>query len=466
MNVETPLREGLRALARQAPAVAVPEDFFDQVHVRARQRRAVRSSAVVVTLLALAVGLVFRPTGSGTVTPGGPVGVTAGLPHRLHTPPIWTASVELSPPGTAAMIFGGEATLGDWNEGRFAIVAADSDRYRVFNEFTYTPPGFEALLSPDGELIARNRTVRSLHPERDLFLTLPGNPRAFSPDGSLLVYETGDGVNYVNDVEYRPSRIGVYDLARRVEIASIDNSDSWLTPGWSVALSPDNSRLAVQLRDEIRLYRLGPNHPVPYATVKLDAETLAGPGSWLPDGRSFVTARRYSGENWRLVLRNADTGQAGQARRLPEVAGARYIRVLGWRVDGTAVAVTGVPRPNTPPAPIFHESAWGPFRDLDTVRVRLITLTPNTPTATVLFETPTGVSELDVAADLAVAGLFRDPGRPEYGPLPTTIQLVGGVLLMLICVPLLWLVWRARRRTIQRGTREYPGPTKLPTRNP
>ncbi|GAA4263962.1 hypothetical protein GCM10022255_113250 [Dactylosporangium darangshiense] len=442
MRTETRLREGLRVLAGQAPPAAVPKDFFDRAHQRARQRWAVRGIATVVTLLTLTIGLAFRPGGSDT--PGGPAPVTVGLPSALHVPPIWTALVDQSPPGTAAVIFGGAATTDGWNEGRFAVVAAGSDRYRVFNDFTYTAPGFEALLSPDGDLIARNRTVRSLRPGRELSIALPGDPRAFSPDGTRLVYETGEGTTDIDGVQHRESRIAVYDLARRTEIASIDNADN-LEPT-AAALSPDNSRLAIQVRDQIRLYRLDSPYPAPYATVQLDAETLAGPGAWLPGGRSFVTARRGSGETWRLVSHNADTGAAQPEGPFPDMVNAQYIRVIGWRADGNAIAVVGVPRPGAPPAMLFQDHPWVPYPNSDTVRVRLVALAPSASEPMVLLETPTGVSDLDVAANLAISGQFRTSGSPDYGPPAPFVVAAGGILLLLVGAPLLWLVLRTRRR--------------------
>ena len=39
--------------------------------------------------------------------------------------------------------------------------------------------------------------------------------------------EIGDGTTYIDGVERRESRIAVYDLARRTEIASVDNSDTY-----------------------------------------------------------------------------------------------------------------------------------------------------------------------------------------------------------------------------------------------
>jgi hypothetical protein len=456
VTAEAPLREGLRALAGQAPPAAVPADFFDRVHRRTRQRRAVRAAAAVVALLTVGVGLALRPGSDGGQAPGGPEAVTTGLPRSLRVPPIWTALVEQSLPGPAAMIFGGPATTDDWNEGRIGVVAAGSDRYRVFNEFLYTAPGFDALLSPDGGLVARNRTVRSLRPDRPVSITLPGDPRAFSPDGTRLAFETGDGTTNIDGVEHRESRVGVYDLAAGREVASIDNTDNLHSV--VVAFSPDNSRLAIQVRDEIRLYRLDGPDRAPYATVRLGAEMLAGPGAWRPDGRTFVTARHDAGGTWRLAAHDAATGEARpDVAALPAAPGVRYVRVVGWRPDGTAVAVAGVPRFGAAP---FDEQRRMVYPDGDTARVRLIALAPGAAGPAVLLESPDGVSDIDVAADLAIAGQFRPSGRPDYGP-PAPFALAAGglllLLLLLVGLPVLWLVRRVRRRLARPGA-PSPGP--------
>ncbi|MGI5175913.1 hypothetical protein ACQEVZ_06230 [Dactylosporangium sp. CA-152071] len=460
MNTETSLRENLRMLAGQAPAAAVPGDFFDRAHKRARRRWAVRGVAVMVLLLTLSLGLAIRP--GGTSVPGGPGAVTVGLPRTLHEPKIWTASVEQSPPGTAAVIFGGRATHGGIAEGRFAVVAAGSDRYRVFNDSTPWAIGYEALLSPDGDLVARSGTVQSLRPDRGVSLTFPNSsPLAFSPDGTLLIYYERGPTTYVDGGQHWQSRIVVYDLVSRAETASIDNTDKE-TPVVA-ALSPDNSRLALQVRDQLNLYRLDGTSLAQYATVPLHDEALAGPGAWRPDGRSFVTVRLVNGRSWRLVPFDAITGTAEPALALRDVD-ARYLRVIGWRDDGTAIAVAGVSRRGAPPLQPFREYFWRPNADYDSIRARLIELAPAATAPMVLLETPDGVGELDVAAHLAIAGQFRDAGNPDYGPLPPFfVKLIAGVLpVLLLGVLVLWLALRRRRRVTQRhGPRSHYGRGRL-----
>lgn len=443
MSTPDTLREGLRTLAGQAPVAAVPEEFFDRAHGQVRQRRTVRATAALVLILMLAIG-VGLPRSGGTDSADQPVPGTAGLPSELRLPPLRTASAEDSPPGRAAMIFGGDATTDGWNEGRFAVLAADRDRYRVFHEMPYTAPGFEALLSPDGSLIARNRTVRSLTGS-GFSVDLPGDPRAFSPDGTLLVCETGEGTTTVNGRERYESQVVVYSLARRAVIASVDNSDLPLTAGLSVAVSFDNTRLALQLGDQVRLYRLDTAAPTAYATVPLARELLAGPASWLPDGRSFVTARRGSDGAWQLVRREARTGAQSSTWAVMRTAEARYVRLLGWRPSGTAFATIGLPAAGAPPE-LAAGAETGPFLDDGTGHAQLIAISPGADPPDVLFQTPAGVSDLDVATAVAVGDHTRPSQAPDYGPLPPLFLAAGGLLALLTAVPLIWLARMARRR--------------------
>lgn len=442
MNVQDDLRHGLRELAGQAPAAAVPEDFFDRAHAQARQRGAVRASAAFVLLLTLALGLGLSRPGhiDSADSPAQPV---AGFPSELRLPPLWAASAEWSPPGRTAMIFGGDAVADPWNEGRFAAVAADSDRYRVFRQFVGPAPGAEALLSPDGESIARGRSIQSLTGS-GLSIDLPGDVRAFSPDGSLVVYETGTGTTTVNGRDRYESRIEVYSLARRSVVAGIDNSDLPLFAGLSVAISPDNLGLAVHLGDQLRLYRLDTAAPVTYAAVPLGHELLAGPASWLPDGRSLVTTRRGTDGAWQLVRRDARTGEETSIWAVLRATEALYVRVVGWRPGNTAIATAKLAAPDA--APEFRVGPeTGLFQDDGTGRVRLIAIPAGVGTPAVLLETPAGVSDLDVAAQIVVAGTSRIPGRPDYGPFTPMSLVIVAVALAVIGGALAWLLKRHRR---------------------
>ncbi|MBQ0904713.1 hypothetical protein KBX63_22345 [Micromonospora sp. U21] len=78
-----------------------------------------------------------------------------------------------------------------------------------------------------------------------------------------------------------------------------------------------------------------------------------------------------------------------------------------------------------------------------------------------LFRTPEGITELTVAADLAIDGAVRESGRPDYGPLPFWLLAVGFVLALVVGLPVLSLLgrWRGRRphrRAARRRSGQLP----------
>jgi hypothetical protein len=454
MSDQTTLRDGLRVLAGQAPPVRVPDDFVDQVRRRTARRRATGAAALVL-LFSLAVGVALQPgRAADRLDPASPAASTStGLPQRLHVPPLWSGTVEQSRPGAAAAIFGGPATRNDWDEGRFAVVAADRNRYRVFlDALPYPAPGFESLLSPDGRLVAYQQTVHPLEAGAPDPVSLPGDALAFSPDGKLVVYETFEGTTTIDGVLRRPSQIGVYDLDRGTTIATVPNDDN--TEHTPVAISADNSRLAMQFGDTVRLFQLDRAAPVAYATVRLESEVLAGPGAWLPDGGSFVTVRRDPSQTWQLISRDGRTGAERPRPTVPPVTGARYVRVLGWADGGVPIAVIGVPESaaDVPPLPGAPDPGGIQFRELytqGTTGARLVALAEGQRDPRVLLTTPDGVTDLDVAADLAASGRVREvDGPPEYGPLRPAARWALIVLVVLTAIPVAgwWIRRRLRRR--------------------
>jgi hypothetical protein len=446
MSAKLALRDGLRILARQAPSAAVPEDFFELAHARQRQRRAVVATALAVTALVLGGGVLLRPAAFTSVRPAAEAPALPGLPRRLHVPPIWTASVTASPAGPAAVIFGGRATHTNLDEGRFALVAAGSDQYRTFNEFSPGIPGSRALLSPDGSLIARDRSVRSLRPGGPAPVVTPGDILAFSPDGTLIVYQTYNGIGSLNGQRWVETRIGVFDLSRRVTIATIDNShagEDLLIAGFAAAISGDNARLAIHVRDELRLYRLDRADPSPYATTRLDKEMLAGPGSWLPDSGSLVTARLTADGTWQLVTHNGESAQPEGDRRLPTLTGTQYVRVIGWRADLSAVVIVGLRAAGQPADAVLSQGNYTVW--VSAAPARLVSLSSASTTPQILLETPPGITDLDVAAEVAIAGRLRNLDDPEYG-LALFAKIALSVLAVVTGLAVLGVLRLARRR--------------------
>ncbi|GIF77039.1 hypothetical protein [Asanoa siamensis] len=440
------LTRGLHAIADRVPPAAVPEDLFNQARSRHRRRTVRGGIALTGVLLVIAVSLVRpiwqQPSVFGA---GGP---QAGIPTEVVVPPHWCATVGQSSPGPAAAIFGGEATRDDWFEGRFAAVSATGDRYRVIDEMPYRPPGFEALLSPDGRYVAHGRAVTALTKDGKDISYLPGDVIAFSPRSDRLVFATEAELTHPNT--YTTPIVGIYDLASRSTVTQVDVGSAWISPGWTAAMSADGRRLALQVRDEIWITRLEGTVGTPYLKIRVPGGRLAGPGSWLPDGRSLMVAEPASDGGWRLSERDTQTGEPVERPALPVPPAATFLRVIAWHSADSAVVLAGFSHGDVKPASDNYDVSLGPFRSSTTDQVRLVVLTRGAASARTVLETPEGVDDLDVAADLATAEAFRSPGEPTFGP-PHTLYLIGGSLILAAVTIAIFVAVRAVRN---RGRRK------------
>ena len=327
------------------------------------------------------------------------------------------------------------------------MVARDDDRYRVFDEFVYTPPGFEALLSPDGRYVARNGGLRSLTRAWSLTKVLPGppaDPLAFSPDGTRLVTTSAHGGRQVTD------HVEVHRLDTDSRPLRIPVGTAWIAPGWTAALSADNATLALQVGDEVWLVRLDAAAGlVPYRRMPLAGGRLAGPGSWRPDGGALMVAEPR-GDGWRLTALDTATGAPLAEPQFPELAAATYVRIVGWRSADTVVALVGIPATGPTQTPGDVERAGGGFREENTTGVRLVELHRGATKPETVLQTPPGISELDVAADLAVAGAVRPAGDPSYGPPKQIFTVTGAGVLILILLMVLAVFRLSRDRVVRR----------------
>ncbi|MER7474363.1 hypothetical protein [Micromonospora sp. NPDC000018] len=444
--------EALRRVADEVPAAVVPEDLFDRARARHRRRSAAVACTLAVVFVLLGVGYVVRPADTPWSTATG--SASSGLPSRLAVPPLRTATVSQSAPGAAAMLFSGPAVRDDWNEGRMGVVAADADRYRVIDGSLFMTPGFETLLSPDGRYVWRDRELVDLT-TGDASPAPAGDPLAFAPDGQRLAVagstSTRDASRYVAD------HVSVYDREQRTEVLRVGVQNAWVPPGRS-AISPNDGQLAVQVRDEVWLARTadaGADRVAePYRKLPLSGGRLAGSGAWSSDGRSVAILERSTcaacplpnyQRTWRLVTRDVTTGQPVPAAAFPELRSATFVQVLGWRSADVAVALVGVPGPGAVDLPDNHDNAQGPYHDPDTEAVRLVLLRRGAAEPELLFQTPAGISELAVAADLAVAGAVRESGPPSFGPPHPYLLAGGGILLLVLALPLGYAVIRYRR---------------------
>ncbi|MFG1887133.1 hypothetical protein ACGFIR_04590 [Micromonospora sp. NPDC049051] len=435
------LAAALRGLADGVPAAVVPEDLFDTARRRHRRRRAAVAGSLAVLVLLLGVGYALRPV---TLPAPATSRVEApGLPSRLVTPRLLTAPVDASPPGPAAALFSGPAVRSDWNEARMTVVAAGTDRYRRLDVGPVIP-GFDALLSPDGRYVWAGGLLFDLATGEHRRSGARGHPLAFAPDGKRLAYAADDTFTAPNT--YATPYVGLYDRERRADVLRVPVGTAWVPPG-RAAVTPDGGTLAIQVRDEVWLTRVADagadGTAEPYRKLPLGGGRLAGPGGWLPDGGAVaVVSRTTCGpcpgpvptyrRSWQLTVpAGPSTGAA-----FPEVRSATFVQVLGWRSADEAVALVGVPGPDAVDRPDEHDSAWGPYHEPGTAAVQLVLLRRGAAVPEVLLHTPEGVTELSVAADLAVDGAVRTSGDPDFGPPPPWLVALGlaGVALLVVCV--------------------------------
>ncbi|MGC4745599.1 hypothetical protein ACLQ28_08040 [Micromonospora sp. DT201] len=450
------LSEALRRLVDDVPPAHVPEGLFDAARTRHRRRRAAVAGALAVLVLLLGTGYALHPV--ALPMPAGPRHETPGLPTRLVDPPLRTASVGYSAPGVAAMLFGGPAVRTNWFETRMGVVAADDDRYRVLDGDPAVA-GFEAMLSPDGRYVWVGDSLLDLKSGKTTVDRPDGYPLAFAPNGKRLVY-ADDDTTFTSPNTYSTPYVGVYDRDRGTDVLRVRVGTTWVPPGRTAALSSDGSDLALQVRDEVWLTRVGDagadRVAEPYRKLPLAGGRLAGAGSWLPDGRSVAVLDRSTctdcpvpsyQRTWTLALRSTVDGTPLAGAAFPPLRSRSFVHLLGWRSPDEAVALVGVPGPAAVDLPEDHDIAWGPYHEVGTEAVELVALRRGATTPEVLFRTPEGITDLSVAADLAISGAVRESGSPHYGPPPFWALAVGFVLAVLVALPLLSLLrrWRARR---------------------
>ncbi|MEV7984241.1 hypothetical protein [Micromonospora sp. NPDC085948] len=450
------LSAALRRLADDVPPARVPEGLFDAARTRHRRRRAVVAGALAVLVLLLGTGYALHPV--ALPLPAGPRHETPGLPTRLVDPPLRTASVGYSAPGVAAMLFGGPAVRTNWFETRMGVVAADDDRYRVLNGDPAVA-GFEAMLSPDGRYVWVGDSLLDLTSGKTTPDRPNGFPLAFAPNGKRLVY-ADDDTTFTSPNTYATPYVGVYDRDRGTDVLRVPVGTTWVPPGRTAALSSDGGDLALQIRDEVWLTRVGDagadRVATPYRKLPLAGGRLAGAGSWLPDGRSVAVLGRSTctdcpvpsyRRTWTLSVRSAADGTTLAGAAFPTLRSRSFVQLLGWRSADEAVALVGVPGPEAVDSPEEHDIAWGPYHEVGTEAVELVALRRGATAPEVLFRTPEGITDLSVAADLAIRGAVRESGPPHYGPPPFWALVVGFVLAVLVIRAVLSLLrrWRGPR---------------------
>jgi hypothetical protein len=351
----------------------------------------------------------------------------AGLPDRLPAADWrwpWTAEIRQLPPGPVAAVFAGPATYGNLEEGRAVVVAIDGDRYRVLDTFndplgeaTFRPDPVggvrrtAALLSPDGRYLTVDGGLLDLTTGRP-GPQLPGLPVAWSADGRRVVTEVTDPES--GSLVW----LEVHDLVRGHQVLRVQVD----APTFTVALSPDGDRLAVQRDGEILVYAIGGGER---RRLTLPGWYLAGPAAWSPDGRVLVVTEPLGCDECgdqpvpkRLRVVDVESGATvGEEIMMPPGGDLRF---LGWAPRRAVVVQAGRA------VDAYDIGRSGP--------TRLLTL-------------PEGVTRVEIAAS-ALATPLRPAGAASYGPPNRFLWLVLATVLppLGVLAGVAALVRRGRRR--------------------
>jgi len=427
----------LRDVAEAAPPVRLPDGLFDRARRQHRRRRVATLAATLVVLallvLALPVGLRTPP-----VRPGAP---GEGLPTRLVTAPGHTASIGDAPLAAALAVFSGAESHEGLRRDSFPLTLVGAqDSYRTYDrpEWTSTTastPTF--LLSPDGRYLAMpywaSLTLRTrlLDVTTGRVRTLTGGgPLAWAPDSrSLVLADLSDGTG----PDARFGALRLVDLASGTVHweHSVQLTDT-IIAGLAVAVSPDGSRVAVEVGGVLFVYQ---GDTLLWGPYGIGGNWLAGPAAWAPDGSRLAILDSAG----LLTYLNSDGLKVG-AVDYPVLAGAdRAGQLVGWRggqpvvTDGNRVLLLG-------DGNVDSEGD-----------------------VTELLAAPDGSRELQIAAD-ALTKPLREPGPPQPGPALARYRSVLWDVLETLClggvaalVIVLWLRRRRRREARRRAAPARPG---------
>ncbi|HLL69127.1 MAG TPA: hypothetical protein VK453_25940 [Micromonosporaceae bacterium] len=442
------LREGLHALAEQAPAPTVPPGLFDRARRRHRQRWAAATIAVVAVFTLAGYGVTRPDVANEQQFAGGP----AGIPRTVSDPPAWTQELTKSPIGAASVVFRGPA-VPDRHPFResiapTALVGLTADTYRVVYPFEAT-----LALSPDGRTLLmphfdeEGADLRARHFRTDALDLASGAtqalaagyvPLGWSVDGKRALLVRRHFWDDQGEPTERDLTVSVVSWASgqqewSVHIPRRDPADDLLAA--PVALSPDGSMLAVSTSHELRVYHR--DGTLRWKTSLTGMEVVAGPAAWRDDGRLAVlrrSARPGSSEPdlWTLGYVDAASGRPLPDPGLPTVQSTIDVRVTAWRGD-TAYAVV-------------QAASDGASRRM---QASLVRLAPGASSPETILA-PAGVSALNVATDYV--DQTRTATAPSYGLSVTgVLALLWGfgqyVVIGTVIAALVWVIWRRRRRS-------------------
>lgn len=444
-----------------------------------RRRRALPALAAGAAVVLLAAG--FAVYGSA----GGPHEPVDAVPASLDLPWPWQATVQMDPPGQAALLYGGDALRGTDlfdAEGKLAVVGrTGTTRTLLYAGADAISAGVDVLLSPDGRRVAQaflqdagvdgdGLVVTDLDTGRSV--TVPGptgagccTPVAWAPDGEALLATQDGTVSWVDGHGAPERRFVLLDLATGTSTVLSDYlSFLDVRAASQGAFAPDGAHLVLSEGTTLRMVdRAG-------ATVWSrdlgPRRHLAGVGAFTPDGTRITTVTlegcfdhcdeaALAARRWTFGYLDAATGADASGPTLPPVTGMA-VRALGW-IRGAELAVLRY----EPERGVVKETSvgWDDVGWWETGHVTLLGLTPGRAPRTV-FDPPDGVLTLDVPADLLTAGRFDGP--PSHAsPIPVRVGVLVGYLALttLVSAPSGALVaivalaahhWRSRRRVALR----------------
>ncbi|GIE36001.1 hypothetical protein Ait01nite_090460 [Actinoplanes italicus] len=418
-------------------------------------------SAAAVTVLALlviccgAVGVLreWHPIG-GSPQPRAQGAGT--LPARIGAPSPWTPDAATAPIGAASVLYSSNTWFPDESGWLAGMVGRADDTYRVAE--WYGAAGMGAVLSPDGSRLAFDEGVADLATGRVTgYRGLPGQlddlrveAQAWSPDGRTVALLVSRLLDHGDPDDITRLLIADATTGATSEIATLSTVAS--LSGWTVAFSPDGTRLAYQNRDRISIRTLAGG-----ATVDVPATgRVAGKGAWTRDGRGLlvVSGVKCDCPGWPVRWTVTPISAADGAVTGPSYGrdGIYALRVLGWWPSGEPVAVEYTPTGHAESTLFTSLNEQYELTSQDGIEAaRLIALASG---QRLLAGDESGmagdVESIDVADDVLAAGKTR-PGDPPL----LDIDTLAVVLATAVVVPLLLLLalavwWLTARRGSQR----------------
>lgn len=468
-----PLRDTMRELGELMSPARLPGDLW-----RRGRRQRYRGRIIAVAVVAL-IGAAIAVAPGLHVEPQPAEGSTT-VPRSVGLPYFWQATVDMAPPGPAAVLFGGDSLglTGDpfEEEGGKLAVLGRSGAYRMLR---YPDDGARAgqdvRLSPDGNLVAQS-TLRG-GPDGWLVVTdlRTGRSRGYSggettccaavvawrPDsGAVLVLLDQEGVS--STIDGPPVRYVLVDLVSGA-VTPVDDKlrQDANASAWGAAFSPDG-RGFVAARPaadgtELRGYDAAGRR---LWTRDLGGRRLAGSGAYTSDGSALALLTvddcpfqcdhdQRDARRWRVSYIDAASGADREGPALPEVTGAA-VRALGWHGDALVVVRYESEK--------YTTADKGDTDTGSTRHVRVLALRSG-GAVDVVLDPPGDVRSIDIAQDLVRNGRF-DGAVPAPAMLPARWSVIAQGALFVLCllapvavivVILVRVVRAVRRRRLAAG---------------